>query len=141
MRVEVCICRHFMLWNTGCQISRLFSRSDFEYVCVCCVAGCRCVTRRKQSKPSSTQDPNRQSTQHRTTATCFLKKQCRPDETKPNTNAIHPRKRHNNPTHSHTPGRITTHVHGCRCVVDNAWDQLVSIRLGGDIHWLMIYTG
>ena len=32
-------------------------------------------------------------------------KKCRPNETKLNSNAIHPRKRHNNPTHSYTPNR------------------------------------
>ena len=39
------------------------------------------------------------------------KKQCRPNETKPNSNAIHPHKRHNNRTHSYTPSRIkSTHT-------------------------------
>ena len=38
-------------------------------------------------------------------------KQCRPNETKPNSNAIQPRERHNNPnnpTNIHTPNRITS---------------------------------
>ena len=34
------------------------------------------------------------------------KKQCRPNEPKPNSNATHPRKRRNNPTSSYTPSRI-----------------------------------
>ena len=34
------------------------------------------------------------------------KKQCRTNETKPNSNAIHARKRRNNPPHSHTRSRI-----------------------------------
>ena len=40
------------------------------------------------------------------------KKQCKPNETKPTSNAIHPRKRHNNPTHSHTPSRVKS-THPC----------------------------
>ena len=40
------------------------------------------------------------------------KKQCGPNETKPNSNAIHPRKRQNSPTNNHTPSRIkSTHTH------------------------------
>ena len=39
------------------------------------------------------------------------KKQCRPNETKPYSNATHQRKRQNNPTNGHTPGRIkSTHT-------------------------------
>ena len=34
------------------------------------------------------------------------KKQCRHNESKPASNATHPRKRQNNPTNSHTPSRI-----------------------------------
>ena len=34
------------------------------------------------------------------------KKQCRPNETKPYSNATHPRKRQNDPTNGHTPSRI-----------------------------------
>ena len=34
------------------------------------------------------------------------KKQCRPNETKPYSNATHPRKRQNDPTNVHTPSRI-----------------------------------
>ena len=34
------------------------------------------------------------------------KKQCRPNETTPYSNATHPRKRQNNPTNGHTPSRI-----------------------------------
>ena len=34
------------------------------------------------------------------------KKQCRPTETKPDSNAIHPCKRHNSHTNSNTPSRI-----------------------------------
>ena len=40
-------------------------------------------------------------------------KQCRPNETKPNSNAIHPGKRHNTPTRSYTPSR-TKSTHTCR---------------------------
>ena len=39
------------------------------------------------------------------------KKQCRPTETKPYSNATHLRKRQNNPTHGQTPSRIkSTHT-------------------------------
>ena len=41
----------------------------------------------------------------------FWLKPCRPNETKPNSNAIHPRKRHSNPLNSHIPSRIkSTHT-------------------------------
>ena len=44
------------------------------------------------------------------------KKQCRPNETKPNSNALHPRKTHNIPTNTRTPkpqqvNAHTPHVH------------------------------
>ena len=41
------------------------------------------------------------------------KKQCRPNETKPYSNATHPRKRQNDITNGHTPSRNahTSHVH------------------------------
>ena len=43
------------------------------------------------------------------------KKQCSPNETKPNSNAIHPRKRYNIPTNSHTPSCIkASHTHVAR---------------------------
>ena len=39
------------------------------------------------------------------------KKQCKPNKTKPHSNVIHPRKRHNDPTHSHAPSCIkSTHT-------------------------------
>ena len=39
------------------------------------------------------------------------KKQCRPNKTKPYSNATHPRKRQNNPTNGHTLSRIkSTHT-------------------------------
>ena len=58
---------------------------------------------------------NKTSARHRLERQCNAcdncKKQCRHKETKPNSNAIHPRKRHNNPTNSHTPSRIkSTHT-------------------------------
>ena len=51
------------------------------------------------------------------------KKQCRPDETKPNSNATHhrDRKRHNNPTHSYTPSFCVCHALCYTEKAPNAW--------------------
>ena len=38
------------------------------------------------------------------------KKQCKPYTTEPNPNAIHPRKRHNNPTHSNSGSGVCAFV-------------------------------
>ena len=58
---------------------------------------------------------NKTSARHRLERQCNAcdncKKQCRHKETKPNSNAIQPRERHNNPnnpTNIHTPNRITS---------------------------------
>ena len=70
---------------------------DFEYVC---------VTRRRQSKPSNTQESKQRTTnwQQRTTARSSANLM-KPNRTP--TQYTHPRKRHNHPTHTHTPSRIT----------------------------------
>ena len=71
------------------------------------------VTRGRQNKPSNTQETKTTSNP----AEDNSNKQCTPNETKPNSNKIHPRKRHNNPTHNHTPSRIkSTHTSQYRCI-------------------------
>ena len=64
---------------------------------------CCGVTRRKQQRPGIASNDN---TPHVPTAEA-----CRPNETRPYSNATHPRKRQNNPTNGHTPSRIkSTHT-------------------------------
>ena len=89
-------------------IDRAFDLERFRVTC----ATVWCYTEK------ATEVRHRLERQHNACAN--RKKQCRPNETKPHSNATHPRKRKNNPTNGHTPSRITsTHTH----LTYNAWQR------------------